>query len=193
MSVVAILRHAVKSREESLEACDGVKVITEHIGRNGSTVEVKKVSIDSRYDTPWVLNDQYKECMRCDVSFGVFHFKHHCRGCGWLVCHGCAKTRTTIAALPEPNGSRTCKTCLSGGDLPRSSNDVLQTRYPFSFSRQSVQLAFAVEVLDKEEFDEILLKGSVGDSSPATTVEGEWDQTDAADVCADLQADMGSE
>jgi hypothetical protein len=178
-ALVAILRHAVKKMDsKALAACDGVKVVTERVPVGRKVVEVKKVSIDATYDTPWVLNDQCKGCMRCDVAFGVLHFKHHCRGCGWLVCHGCAHTRTKIEALPEPKGSRTCKTCLAGEPSPRPS-DVLDTRYPFS--EAAVVIAFAVEVLEKEVINEVLLKG--GDTrenienrdnrdndSPATTV-----------------------
>ena len=39
-------------------------------------------------------------CGVCDLSFGVFTRKHHCRKCGKTVCSGCSPNQVHTVALP---------------------------------------------------------------------------------------------
>lgn len=113
MTTIAILRHMVKNEDKNLSTLFGVSVLTEVFESFGRKLEIKKVAIQSRYSTAWVLNDQSCHCMRCDSSFGMFKWKHHCRGCGFLVCHGCSSTKIVIPELNEGKGSRVCKRCTT--------------------------------------------------------------------------------
>lgn len=111
MSAVTFLRHMVKDDETTFESLFGVNVVKEMFEAFGRRVEVKKVALQSMYSVPWVMNSQSCQCMRCDSSFGVLRWKHHCRQCGYLVCHGCSTSKTEIPELCETAGSRVCKSC----------------------------------------------------------------------------------
>lgn len=112
MSSVSVLRHMVKEEEKTLDTIFGIDVKTGKLDLFGKTLEVKMAALMSRYTIPWVLNNQSCGCMRCDKKFGVLRWKHHCRSCGYLVCHGCSPNVTIISELNESKGSRTCKACL---------------------------------------------------------------------------------
>jgi hypothetical protein len=111
MSIIAILKHMVKDEEKNLQNVSGVNIVSDIVDYVGLTVEIKKVLLQSKYMTAWVMNDQSKKCMRCCSSFGVFKWKHHCRKCGYLVCNGCSSKRTLVPELKEVHGSRTCTSC----------------------------------------------------------------------------------
>lgn len=111
MTTIALLRHMVKDEDTNLSTLFGVDVLTEVFECFGRKLEIKKVALQSRYVTAWVLNDQSCHCMRCDSSFGILKWKHHCRSCGYLVCHGCSSTKIVIPELNEGKGSRVCQHC----------------------------------------------------------------------------------
>ena len=116
MTTIAVLRHMVKDDDTNLSTLFGVNVLTEVFESFGRKLEIKRVALQSRYTTAWVLNGQICHCMRCDSSFGILKWKHHCRGCGYLVCHGCSSTKIVIPELNEGKGSRVCKTCAPKND-----------------------------------------------------------------------------
>lgn len=39
----------------------------------------------------WVKNDLVINCYKCNIEFGFFVRKHHCRSCGRIFCHECAQ------------------------------------------------------------------------------------------------------
>ncbi|ESO96251.1 hypothetical protein LOTGIDRAFT_174933 [Lottia gigantea] len=39
----------------------------------------------------WIPDESATICMRCDASFTTFRRRHHCRGCGWVICSKCCK------------------------------------------------------------------------------------------------------
>ena len=49
----------------------------------GENYLIKKVSMGrfSKYKVGWVLDNQTKTCMRCDGSFSLVKWRHHCRLC----------------------------------------------------------------------------------------------------------------
>jgi hypothetical protein len=136
MSTVFILRHMVKEDENTLNAVFGVEVLSEHLQRFGKSVEIKKAALQARYVVAWVLNNQSSCCMSCDKNFGLLRWKHHCRKCGYLVCHACSPSTTAIPELNEVNGSRICKTC----EKPKSGSFaiVVEKNPPHSPGTESV-------------------------------------------------------
>lgn len=53
----------------------------------------------------WVKDADRTCCRDCGVQFGTYTRRHHCRGCGEVLCHDCAP------ALPKSGGQRVCKQC----------------------------------------------------------------------------------
>ncbi|KAI1824481.1 hypothetical protein F4861DRAFT_538941 [Xylaria intraflava] len=54
----------------------------------------------------WQPDSEVSNCPICNVRFGVFLRKHHCRKCGRVVCDGCSPHRITIpnAFIVRPPG-----------------------------------------------------------------------------------------
>lgn len=44
----------------------------------------------------WQPDEMTKFCPLCTQKFGTFSRRHHCRGCGRIVCASCSKTERTI-------------------------------------------------------------------------------------------------
>lgn len=61
----------------------------------------------------WQANQEAKTCFGCDRLFNMYLRRHHCRGCGKLVCDKCSSSRLE---LPEaygygPGKQRVCDSC----------------------------------------------------------------------------------
>lgn len=80
--------------------------------RTIKTARLVQEPLDDRYPISWVFNDQYGSCMVCNASFGVLRWRHHCRGCGYLICADCGPYFRKIPALKETRGSRLCTVCI---------------------------------------------------------------------------------
>ncbi|KAI1311402.1 FYVE zinc finger-domain-containing protein [Xylaria venustula] len=54
----------------------------------------------------WQPDSEVRNCPICDVQFGMFLRKHHCRKCGRVVCDRCSPHRITIphAYIVRPPG-----------------------------------------------------------------------------------------
>jgi Phosphatidylinositol 3- and 4-kinase/Phosphoinositide 3-kinase family, accessory domain (PIK domain)/FYVE zinc finger len=82
-------------------------------------------SIQQRQLQKWVDDIIVYNCYNCDIEFGWFLRKHHCRVCGHIFCHNCADQKHIIPkdypnALPRPPDGyniditaelRMCKSC----------------------------------------------------------------------------------
>jgi hypothetical protein len=43
----------------------------------------------------WMANNASSTCTVCGAAFSVFNRRHHCRGCGTLVCDTCGPKRSS--------------------------------------------------------------------------------------------------
>ena len=107
--------------------CDYNVVSIKLFGENYLIKKVSMASVSS-YKVGWVLNNQINSCMKCDVSFGMFQWRHHCRSCGYLVCERCGIKRLTIPELKaaEPV-SRVCKGCFHSSSKQQYRNPMMTT------------------------------------------------------------------
>ena len=82
-------------------------------------------------DTQWVPDGCSQVCMQCAVGFWLLRRRHHCRGCGWLLCDDCSSHRQPLkTVVTESFGSqpgeegktyRVCSECRDVGvDMKRS-------------------------------------------------------------------------
>ena len=91
---------------------------------------VRKVNLTSNdYQVSWVCDGDLQDCMICSEPFTLFRRKHHCRGCGYIICYSCfAETKIRIKALSyHEKKSIACFKCvdrLRQADLRKNSVDV---------------------------------------------------------------------
>ncbi|OQR83516.1 hypothetical protein ACHHYP_14609 [Achlya hypogyna] len=65
------------------------------------------------YTVSWVRDEEVDRCMLCAVGFSLFLRRHHCRGCGDVVCASCAASRREVYGLVGLH--RVCDACLENG------------------------------------------------------------------------------
>ena len=72
----------------------------------------------------WVDDGAFVGCMECQLEFWFFRWRHHCRGCGRLLCDNCCTARigfeTVITATGVRQGVptekyRACESCVAAG------------------------------------------------------------------------------
>jgi hypothetical protein len=73
-----------------------------------------------QYKIGWIIDEDVKRCLLCNLKFNFMERKHHCRNCGGVVCAKCSTHRALIRQLknemtslfsrPE---SRVCDLCAS--------------------------------------------------------------------------------
>lgn len=54
------------------------------------------------------LTTNTSECERCSKKFSTFMRRHHCRLCGYCVCHACSNKKILV----EGKSVRACAVCL---------------------------------------------------------------------------------
>ncbi|KAI8908975.1 hypothetical protein EDD86DRAFT_206574 [Gorgonomyces haynaldii] len=68
----------------------------------------------ARATVQWKPDTYSDRCMRCSELFTMLYRRHHCRGCGDLLCHGCAPycfQMVKIHGLEIPTITRMCLQC----------------------------------------------------------------------------------
>lgn len=62
----------------------------------------------------WVYDEEVLQCANCDVEFGVFTRRHHCRSCGRIMCDDCTPFRHALPELglyDDTEEVRLCRAC----------------------------------------------------------------------------------
>jgi Ca2+-binding EF-hand superfamily protein len=148
---------AMERLEELLEAAVNLKLTNEKAigitrenvesGRQGCSAQqyvaiwTKRVEEAERYEgrvemqTEWVPDGCSNVCMQCAVGFWLLRRRHHCRGCGWLLCDDCSSYKQPLSTIITPNfGSaagepgklyRVCRQCKSWGVDMKKTMDIL--------------------------------------------------------------------
>lgn len=74
---------------------------------------VSTVDSGALADVGWVINDSdIRICLICQVTFGMLHWKHHCRACGNLICQNCSKYTSYIKTVEPLGAVKVCSECF---------------------------------------------------------------------------------
>ncbi|XP_041826450.1 pleckstrin homology domain-containing family F member 1-like [Melanotaenia boesemani] len=65
----------------------------------------------SSFAVSWIPDQAAQKCMRCFVKFSNTSRRHHCRKCGFVVCHQCSKLKGVIDHIHPTKQLRICKRC----------------------------------------------------------------------------------
>lgn len=116
-------------------------LVDEEIKINGETKVVRRLyakndskgsdSSKSKFiGVGWIINDDINICMVCNIPFGFFRWKHHCRCCGNIVCDSCSPFCVSIVELDELGEVRVCTQCYWGQEdvhiNPTQNLDILE-------------------------------------------------------------------
>ena len=70
----------------------------------------EKLSIGSKAPL-WLQDSSVTMCMDCAEPFSMMRRRHHCRGCGEIICSGCSKQRVFLPYLSRED--RVCNKCAA--------------------------------------------------------------------------------
>eukprot|EP00049_Salpingoeca_infusionum_P012768 m.236905 g.236905 ORF g.236905 m.236905 type:complete len:914 (+) comp15267_c0_seq4:270-3011(+) len=102
----------------------------------------------------WVPDNQVSMCKHCRAEFNVFKRRHHCRGCGSIVCGTCSSHSIPLSYLKGELG----RVCLACFDTYNSTKGVKQ---PLSSRKATVRYKPGV-----------LVKGEAGSEDEFTLLSG---------------------
>ena len=68
----------------------------------------------------WMNDEESDSCMLCKKTFNLFLRRHHCRGCGRLVCDRCSQGR--VRASKTESAQRACDRCVVQLFCPSTNN-----------------------------------------------------------------------
>ncbi|XP_072374261.1 pleckstrin homology domain-containing family F member 1 [Scyliorhinus torazame] len=84
-----------------IDSC--VKQLLEKTGRRPST----------EHAAPWIPDKMTEICMRCtERKFNTLIRRHHCRKCGFVVCHSCSKHKFLMPKMSS-KPLRVCTLCYN--------------------------------------------------------------------------------
>jgi hypothetical protein len=73
-----------------------------------------------QYKVGWIIDEDVKKCLICNLKFGLLQRKHHCRNCGSVICSSCSTHRAVIRQLKNETTSlfsrpesRVCDLCAA--------------------------------------------------------------------------------
>ncbi|KAI6649543.1 FYVE, RhoGEF and PH domain-containing protein 6-like [Oopsacas minuta] len=59
----------------------------------------------------WLQDNSVSMCQDCAETFSMMRRRHHCRGCGQIICAGCSKQRVFLPYLNRED--RVCNRCVA--------------------------------------------------------------------------------
>lgn len=59
----------------------------------------------------WVPDNETNVCMQCDHKFSLMKRRHHCRGCGQVLCGTCCSFKSKLAYTQSILEQRVCGNC----------------------------------------------------------------------------------
>jgi len=129
---------------------------------------VRKVNLTSNeYQVSWVCDGDLQNCMLCSEGFTMFRRKHHCRGCGYIICWNCfADSKIKIKALKKHESSSiACYKCFDQLTNPKAASRPPSVSAPSS-SAKSAAVPVAVPVSATVTKQEPAAASSLGRSFP---------------------------
>eukprot|EP01032_Pedospumella_encystans_P022822 gene22822-25851_t len=111
---VAVPFSDLKAGRANALQVDSIRQVTTQI--EDKPVVVKRVFIDipksDRFlEVGWVMNEGISCCLGCHKDFGTFTRRHHCRGCGTLMCKSCSYY-AMIDGFPTIGKQIVCSRCF---------------------------------------------------------------------------------
>lgn len=72
-----------------------------------------KTMVELELPPRWVADDARTTCQTCDVKFGAFTRRHHCRACAGLFCAGCSGKAKALPQFGIAERVRVCDSCFA--------------------------------------------------------------------------------
>eukprot|EP00939_MAST-03C_sp_MAST-3C-sp1_P004302 g4302.t1 len=145
--------------------------MAERLGRRDSRLLTETIAKVSRERAKWMADDLLETCPLCKRPWDpVVLWKHHCRGCGTLVCDDCSANIATVVGYDEKE--RVCDVCFE--DLTGVTNGghaTTRTRVCSTLSTGAVRRARNDDDLLRVAIAESLRQASTSGASTVATAD----------------------
>ncbi|KAL3080791.1 hypothetical protein niasHS_014896 [Heterodera schachtii] len=99
-----------RSKQQLLDCQMALQEFSEALSESKLRMVELKEEIMPLSEAAWVEDSRVVQCRMCDVHFGVWHRKHHCRNCGQIFCNECSNGRVKMPSSAQP--VRVCLNCF---------------------------------------------------------------------------------
>lgn len=106
-----------KEREDWVAALeDAICVVNTKLGsftikRTEESIALQQIRSDlGMIAPPWIPDSRVTMCQVCTEQFNVYNRRHHCRGCGKVVCKTCSGFEAPLKYM-ENESARVCEKC----------------------------------------------------------------------------------
>lgn len=106
-----LIRTPRKSFYVAASSCEEKQAWIEHMEDCRAQLLQNGRRPSSAFAVTWIPDQDSAICMRCTEKFTVAYRRHHCRKCGFVVCHRCSKKKAVIEHIHPTNKLRICKVC----------------------------------------------------------------------------------
>jgi len=104
------MANSVEERDEWVEAIHTAKVNYEENLKTFAGMRPKSEIGLGDIAPVWIPDDRVTACQLCHMSFGIRRRRHHCRGCGKVVCSADSNNEAPLKHLKGEKG-RVCDEC----------------------------------------------------------------------------------
>jgi len=105
-----VMADSVAERDEWIEAIHTAKENYEENQKTFAGMRPKSEIGLGDIAPVWIPDDRVSACQICHMSFGIRRRRHHCRGCGKVVCSVDSSNEASLKYLKGENG-RVCDEC----------------------------------------------------------------------------------
>ena len=124
---VSLSLPVVDSSSETHSVLDHRPPIEDDLLDSSPSEEPPRTMSDIRvgsYRPFWIPDSEALSCMLCAIKFTIFNRKHHCRGCGKVLCGTCTNYKAKLEYL-DHREERVCAVCyrILSSDLSDEMNE----------------------------------------------------------------------
>lgn len=134
----------------------------------------------------WVCDENAKMCMRCSAQFSFSLRRHHCRSCGFVVCHDCSSQVAVLPNMGYVNPVRVCDYCFDNivylrgintqASVPGSRKKSDLHGYGFAFSSRVDELMVGNDSIGRDEKANELARFDAGYKVRMEAQRRKWDK-----------------
>ena len=89
----------------------------------------------------WIPDNVVNRCMNCKTQFSVIQRKHHCRGCGQIMCKKCLIYQAIMRNISTTKPVKVCKNCYNRINEERIRSENFKKLHPGQKDEEEIMIS----------------------------------------------------